>query len=348
MHNCIIKRNRKTLLSHPTFIDLFCGAGLFSEGLRSSGLCPVYAVDLDSKSVASYRRNVAQVAEVDDARNIPTDVKGDVLIAGPPCQGFSTLGRRDPKDARNKLSLVVPDWAQAVDAKIVVVENVPKFLETSTAKRMINALEHLDYSIETYVLEATQFGAAQFRQRVFIIASKSGPIGVPIPTVERPRTVREEVLDRPIDAFDPMHRWPEPGALALERFKTIPNCGDKRDIMRLRPDLCPPSWARLGCNATDVWGRINPDKPSNTIRCTFQNPSKGRYIHPFENRALSLREGARLQGVPDSWIFCGEPYPIARQIGNGVPVPLAKAIGGQIVATFNRMRRKGEMTGNAA
>src|SRR3546814_6594774 len=82
--------------------------------------------------------------------------------------------------------------------------------------------------------------------------------------------------------------------------------------MRLAPELCPPSWERVGCQATDVWGRIDPDQPSNTIRCTFQNPSKGRYLHPIENRTLSLREGARLQGVPDCWTFAGRPYPVAR------------------------------------
>src|SRR3546814_6511144 len=86
-------------------------------------------------------------------------------------------------------------------------------------------------------------------------------------------------------------------------------------------DVCSSD---LGCQATDVWGRIDPDQPSNTIRCTFQNPSKGRYLHPIENRTLSLREGARLQGVPDCWTFAGRPYPVARQIGNGVPVPLAR------------------------
>src|SRR3546814_15981226 len=98
--------------------------------------------------------------------------------------------------------------------------------------------------------------------------------------------------------------------------------------MRLAPELCPPSWERVGCQATDVWGRIDPDQPSNTIRCTFQNPSKGRYLHPIENRTLSLREGARLQGVPDCWPFAGRPYPVARQIGNGVPVTLPVRVAG--------------------
>jgi len=113
-------------------------------------------------------------------------------------------------------------------------------------------------------------------------------------------------------------------------MRLIPTGGDKRDLMRAAPDLCPPSWRQVGCQATDVWGRIDPDKPANTLRCAFQNPSKGRYIHPTANRVISLREGARLQGVPDAWHFVGRNYPVARQIGNGVPVPLARAVAGSI------------------
>ena len=123
-----------------------------------------------------------------------------------------------------------------------------------------------------------------------------------------------------------MHVWPIPQGIAAERIMLVPPRGDKRDLMRLAPHLCPDSWTKVGCQATDVWGRIDPDRPANTIRCAFQNPSKGRYLHPTENRTLSLREGARLQGVPDHWQFVGEPYPVARQIGNGVPIPLATAI----------------------
>jgi DNA (cytosine-5)-methyltransferase 1 len=127
-----------------------------------------------------------------------------------------------------------------------------------------------------------------------------------------------------------MHIWPKPVGIAAERIALVPPKGDKRDIVIMAPKLCPPSWFKIGCQATDAWGRIDPDEPANTIRCTFQNPSKGRYLHPTEDRVLSLREGARLQGVPDHWIFEGRPYPVARQIGNGVPVPLAAAVGRRI------------------
>lgn len=127
---------------------------------------------------------------------------------------------------------------------------------------------------------------------------------------------------------------PVAGALALARFKHIPPRGDKRDVIRRAPHLCPPSWLRMGVQATDVWGRMNPDALANTLRCAFQNASKGRYVHPTEHRVLTLREGARIQGVPDAWQFHGDRSSIARQIGNGVPLPLGRAVATSIAKLF--------------
>ena len=321
--------------SRPTFADLFCGAGLFSEGFRREGFRPVYAVDLDPMAVRSYGRNVAEVAEVGDVRAVPTGLRADVLIAGPPCQGFSTLGRQDPKDERNLLCLAVPRWARACGAKVVVVENLPTFLGSVVAGRLTQAFERQGFAVQVHVLEASSFGVAQRRERGFLVASKLGTFGGCSGVVDTPRNAGSELLDRPFERDDPMHRWPIPSALALERFKSIPPRGDKRDLMASRADLCPPSWTRMGCQATDVWGRVDPEKPANTLRCTFQNASKGRYVHPFEHRVLSLREGARLQGVPDRWELCGKPYPVARQIGNGVPVPLARAVARSVLTALD-------------
>lgn len=307
------------------FGDMFSGAGLFSAGAVRAGMTPTLAIDLSKDAIASYNRNVAPVGVVGsvlDDRDLPSV---DVLIAGPPCQGFSTLGRQDPLDVRNTLALAVPVWADRTGARIVVVENVPPFLRSSKWREMADAFEALGYGIQTFELEAADFGAPQLRRRSFTIASRIGPIDAPVPAVGQRRTAGS-VLARPVVAGDPMHVWPTPKGIAAERIAIIPPKGDKRDVMREAPHLCPPSWAKVGCQATDVWGRIDPDQPINTIRCTFQNPSKGRYLHPTENRTLSLREGARLQGVPDDWTFVGRPYPVARQIGNGVPVALAEAV----------------------
>ena len=313
---------------------MFCGAGLFSEGFRVSGFRPLYAMDLDPDAIVSYRKNVASVAEVRDARGIPCHLTADVLIAGPPCQGFSTLGRQDPTDERNLYSLLIPAWAQATKAKIVVIENVPKFLASPVARQLTQALESLEYHITQCVLQATSFGVAQRRDRCFIVASRYGRYELPSQTSPKPPPARRDLLERACSTSDPMHIWPTPSPLAMERFQAIPPTGDKRDLMLHRPDLCPPSWWTLGCQATDVWGRVDPTRPANTLRCTFQNASKGRYVHPTEHRVISLREGARLQGIPDQWLLHGKPYPIARQIGNGVPVPMAAAVARQVYQTL--------------
>lgn len=308
-----------------TFADIFSGAGLFSAGAVRAGLSPRFAIDVSREAIASYNRNVAPVGVVGsviDARVLP---RVDVLLAGPPCQGFSTLGRQDPLDARNALALAAPDWASRVGAVVAIVENVPPFVRSTKWQELRAAFEALGYEVDAWELEAADFGAPQLRRRSFTIASQIGRIAPPRP-LPGPRRTAGEVLSLPIEPGDPMHRWPIPAGIAAERIAIIPPKGDKRDVMRKAPHLCPPSWAKVGCQATDVWGRMDPDQPANTLRCTFQNPSKGRYLHPVENRTLSLREGARLQGVPDDWTFVGRPYPVARQIGNGVPIHLGTAV----------------------
>lgn len=305
--------------------------------MASAGFESLLAVEYDEIAARSFARNVSssvRVGSVVDATCVP---RADVLIAGPPCQGFSTLGQCDPSDQRNELSLAILPWVKLSKAAIVVVENVPPFLLSPQWKRLKRALRRLGYQVCTWELDAVDFETPQRRRRSFTIASKVGAIPQPEPSRRAPITVREVLLTRKrrIATRDPMHTWPTPIGVAAQRIALVPACGDKRDIYRSAPHLCPPSWARVGCQATDVWGRIDPDCPANTIRCTFQNPSKGRYLHPCEDRVLSLREGARLQGVPDGWVFEGRPYPIARQIGNGVPIPLASAVARSIADAFN-------------
>jgi len=315
-----------------TFIDLFSGAGLFSAGMMKAGFEPVLAVELAADAVASYKRNVSDCivrGSVTEAMKVP---RADVLIAGPPCQGFSTLGRRDPTDVRNDLGLAILPWVAKSKAKIVVIENVPPFLNSRQWIAIKEALESLGYLVDAWELEAVEYGAPQRRRRAFTVASRIGPVAKPKHSSVR-KTAGQVLFDpkRPLSDADPMHTWPTAKGIAAERIPLVPPNGDKRDIVVKAPELCPPSWFKMGCNATDVWGRIDPDEPANTIRCTFQNPSKGRYLHPFEDRVISLREGARLQGVPDSWIFEGLSYPVARQIGNGVPLALATAVGRSIL-----------------
>lgn len=315
--------------------ELFSGAGLIGGGFKMSGFKSVFAAELDHRAVKTYNKNIDPVAEQWDVKNIKGGLDYEVLVAGPPCQGFSTLGKRDPKDVRNSLSLSVFEWAKEHKPKVVVIENVPQFIQSEYFHQLKHEFSKEGYECISWILNAEDYSVAQKRLRSFTVFST---IGLPRKPIKHPKkvTVRQAFngLDKRANGKD-FHIAPEPTELALSRMKLIPSNGDKRDVMKKAPELCPPSWKKMGNQAVDVWGRMNWDKPSNTIRCSFQSASKGRYLHPVENRVISLREGARLQGIPESWEFYGDRTSIARQIGNGVPVPLAKAVADEIMKLFN-------------
>lgn len=321
-----------------TSVELFAGAGLLSEGFKRAGFSAVFAAEGDARAVKSFNANVEDVALQWNVEKIRSDLKCEIVVAGPPCQGFSSLGKRQAHDERNRLSLCVADWALATDAKVVVIENVPQFLRSFYWEKIQRKLATHGFQATEWVLNAADFGAPQLRTRAFAVLSK---IGLPSPPERKKlhayKTVREAFKGLPVDiGGDNMHIAPVPSPIAASRFQVTPPNGDKRDIMQKAPNLCPPSWFKVACEATDVWGRMNYDKPANTIRCSFQNASKGRYVHPEADRVISLREGARLQGIPDHWIFHGDRSSIARQIGNGVPIPLAEAVAESIATLFRR------------
>lgn len=310
--------------------DLFAGAGLFSAAFQSAGAKVRFAIELDPLAARSYAGNVGDHVITGSVTERYATPLVDIITAGPPCQGFSTLGRRDPKDVRNRLSLAIPEWARASRARVVVVENVPPFLESASWRSMCRALRAQDFEITTWTLDAEDYGVPQRRRRAFTIASR---IGLPEAPPSSRATTAAACL-RPTRRTDPMHVWPEASELMQARLRLLPPGGDRRQLLARAPELCPPSWHKIGCQATDVWGRIDPDAPANTVRCDFQNPSKGRYIHPTEDRMISLREGARLQQIPEDWVMHGHRTAITRQIGNGVPLGLGRAVARQVLSLF--------------
>lgn len=310
--------------------DLFSGAGLFSAAFKDLGAEIDFAIEIDPLAAQSYTTNVGNHVINMSAERVANVSKVDVIVAGPPCQGFSTLGRRDPRDARNRLCLVIPEWARHANASVVVVENVPPFLDSLHWRKMRKALLNQGFEVDTWCLDAMDYGVPQRRRRSFTIASKRGLPNIP----DRQCSTTAGDAFKDVRLGDPMHIWPKSSELASRRMAVLPIGGDRRDLVDSAPGLCPPSWHKIGCQATDVWGRINPSMPSNTIRCDFQNPSKGRYIHPTDSRVISLREGARLQQIPDHWKFAGHRTAITRQIGNGVPLGLGRVIAARILELF--------------
>lgn len=311
----------------PTVIDMFAGAGLLSHAFKREGFEVLEAYERDAQAAETYASNLGGHIRVRDVTNVRPKGRCDVLIAGPPCQGFSTLGRRDLNDPRNFLSLHVAKWAKVFHAKVVVIENVAAFVKAPIWGYLSGEFGKMGYSVTSRILDANDFGTPQRRARSFMVASRIGnPLIRPVMRAY-PKSVREawSGLPEKPDRTN-WHYAPKPSPLALARMRLIPEGGDKRDVMRKAAHLTPPSWWKVKGDITDVWGRMEWDKPSNTIRTAFINPSKGRYIHPEQNRVISLREGARLQGIPDSWDFAGFPYQVSRQIGNSVPPPLGRAV----------------------
>ena len=316
-------------------IDLFCGAGLLGHAFGERGFDIALAIDANADATKSYNTNaVNAVAQQGDVGDISSEISCDVILAGPPCQGFSTLGKRCFSDARNKLSLLLAGWAESTSAKVMVIENVPQFAESPQYKELTRRLKKMGFSRITWVLDAVNHGVAQHRKRSITIYSKIGMPKIPIES-HSTLTVRDAFKGLNT-AGDPegLHKINRPTPLALHRMQHIPKGGSKIDLMSNMPHLCPESWFALGRQATDVWGRLDYEYPANTLRCAFLNPSKGRYIHPTENRAITLREGARLQGIPDHWEFTGSRSSVAKQIGNGVPFPLGKDLAGVVAELF--------------
>ena len=292
--------------SRPTVVDLFAGAGLFSCAFKQAGFRVMRAVEIDAVAAATYSANLGDHVEVSDVAKATPRGRCDVLIAGPPCQGFSTLGRRQADDPRNALSMEVVRWAEKLRPKVVVIENVAAFLDSAVWDRVAERFESRGFHVASFVLNALDYGCPQVRRRSFTVAHRSGTDISPPRRRRRLKTVREAWHGLPSTPDGKNHHYaPEPSDVALARMKVIPSGGDKRDVMERAPHLAPPSWWRLSCEVTDAWGRMEWDKPSNTLRTALQNASKGRYIHPELHRVISLREAARLHSIPDGWQFVG-------------------------------------------
>lgn len=314
-------------MNRPMVVDLFAGAGLFSYAFREEGFEIVQAVENDEFAADSYRSNLGDVLIAEDILDASPIDSCDVLIAGPPCQGFSTLGKRNPSDARNSLSLELLRWVDAANPQVVVVENVAPFLTSSACRALIQDLSLRGYSIGADVLNAVDFGVPQKRERAFVVATRASRVFEARRIAAGYGNLVEAWKGLAVEPDDEnLHEAPVPTQLALSRMRTLPYGGDKRDILRLAPELAAPSWFRYPNAVTDVWGRMRWEAPSNTLRTCFQNPSKGRYIHPEQDRVMTIREGARLQTIPDTWSFVGPRTRIVGQIGNAVPPLLGRSI----------------------
>jgi DNA (cytosine-5)-methyltransferase 1 len=320
-------------------IDLFAGCGGMTAGFVAAGFEPTLAVEWDAASAASYAANFGRAhLFVGDIAELPETAvpEADVVIGGPPCQGFSNLGRREPGDPRNRLWREYVRVLRRARPAMFVIENVDRFHRS--AEFALLQEELADYELAHAVLDAADYGVPQRRHRTIVVGSRVGTPGLPPPThrerrvpVRRalrgvPRTPAPDLPGGPTYTARDIHVGRRPTPTSLERYRAIPEGGNRFDLARARPDLLPPCWANKPTGTTDVMGRLWWDQPSVTIRTEFFKPEKGRYLHPSEHRPITHWEAARLQSFPDDFLWCGSKVDIARQIGNAVPPLLAQRI----------------------
>ena len=332
-----MKAPRKTLF---TAIDLFCGCGGLSLGLRRAGFKIVAAIDNDELAVETYRMNhrrthlvkdniqsVNPLALMEDLKLEPGDL--DLLAGCPPCQGFSTLrtynGAKDIDDPMNDLVFEFIRFVKVFLPKTLMMENVPALLKDARLGEIISELKLLGYKSNAEILDAAKYGVPQRRLRMILLSSLNAPPSFAMP-VRRRRFVAEAIqrLPSPEASEDPIHNYRTRRTQNVLSFiNRIPKDGGSRTDLPVKDQLkCHQEFNGF----KDVYGRMAWRQPAPTITGGCINPSKGRYIHPDEDRAITLREAAILQGFPRSYKFNMSKgrYPIAQLIGNAFPPKFAE------------------------
>lgn len=326
-----------------TMIDLFAGAGGLTLGFHQEGFDSEFAVELEPAAAKTYEANFGCYVYKGRIEDVEDDEfpSVDLVIGGPPCQGFSPLGRDRDDESRTAMNDLWKQFLRVVKLvrpKAFVIENVPEFLKSSQFQAFVQACrrnELADYRIVHGVLSAVDYGVSQRRRRGFILASRVGiPEWPPAPTHgpdaegHRPfTTVRDAIGDLPLEPDERnLHMRRNPTAKSIARYRAVPEGGNRFDLAANAPELLPDCWRRKKSGTTDVFGRLWWDRPAFTIRTEFFKPEKGRYLHPKAHRPITHREAARLQTFPDDFVFEGSKIEIARQIGNAVPPLLARAV----------------------
>lgn len=356
-------------------LDLFSGAGGLTAGFHAASdrFESVAAVEIDPVAAASYEATFGEgivytgpIQEWLQSDHVPVNI--DIVVGGPPCQGFSTLGKQDENDERNSLWEHFAETLIRVRPKYFVVENVAAFARSTQLTQFVETTQPdgalADYKFRYEILNAADYGAPQARKRAVLIGhlQELRFPGFPDPThaanasdlTPQHRTVADVFAKIPASPdkdelflqrkhsrlgknyagpFSPreLHWSRNYRQISLDRFAMIPPGGNRRDL----PDyLLAPCWRNHNSGSGDVMGRLHADRPAVTIRTEFFKPEKGRYLHPTENRAITHYEAAVLQGFPDKHRFVGSRTAIARQIGNAVPIPLGRAIAEKLLERF--------------
>ena len=327
-------------------VDLFCGIGGLTHGLINAGINVLAGLDNDKSCAASYENNnkskfiTADIAEYDfnDMKSLYSRDSTRILVGCAPCQPFSSHSFKSKNKESDERWGLIDYFLKAVDVlepDIISMENVRGITRTDIFKDFVEALRQRDYHIDYKIVYCPEYGIPQNRSRLVLLGSKLGQINVPEKTHEKKDyvNIRDIIKDLPalkagdICESDPVHRVPKLSPLNIKRIKQSKPRGSWKDWDET---LLPDCYRRQsGQTYTSVYGRMAWDEPSSTITTQFFCYGSGRFGHPTQDRALSMREGALLQTFPMDYDF-GEitsTVTLGRQIGNAVPPDLAFIIG---------------------
>ena len=336
-------KRRKSRKCRLRAIDLFSGCGGLTLGLKQAGFNVIGAVEIDALAAETYAANHPEVKlwtkdirKVTGAqmRRMLKLKKGqlDLLAGCPPCQGFSVMrtrnGNNRVRDQRNDLVFEFLRFVKALRPKTIMMENVPVLAENRRMMKIKKKLKAMGYESNgtPIVLNTAEYGVPQRRRRMILVCSRVGTIVLPVGTKKR-KTIHQAIgkLRKPGKSGDPLHDLKEKRDPKVVRLiKLIPKNGGSRSDLPKRMHL--PCHQKLESGFSDVYGRMRWDDVSPTITSGCVNPSKGRFLHPSQNRAITLREAALLQSFPRNYHFSlrGGKEAAALMIGNALPPAFIK------------------------
>lgn len=356
-------------------LDLFAGAGGFSQGLRMAGIHIVAAIEFNAQIAETYKYNHPETTMiVDDIKNVTTEKVLDIfksqnktcelIVGGPPCQGFSMAGYRIRaktsflEDKRNYLFKEYIRMVKAIQPKVFVIENVPGILnynDGAVKNEIYETFHVMGYQLQSKVLCAANYGVPQFRNRAFFIGNKLGIDPEQFfPQIKHSEgnyiTVYDAICDLPeVEAGEGQEFTAYKASTTLTNYQKImvsKNGGvynhesshHKPETIKLISRIKPgetmkdlPEHLRTKSVHSGAYGRMEYDKPAYTLTTRLNTPSVGRITHPEQNRTITPREAARIQSFPDDYRFFGDITSIGMQIGNAVPPLLAKCLGDRIL-----------------
>lgn len=339
--------------SKYTVLDLFCGCGGLSHGFEEAGFDVLLGIDFWKDALVTYKYNhknsetlCADLSQL-EASTVEEKIRGkkvDVIIGGPPCQGFSIAGKRIVDDDRNKLYKSFVRMVEHFKPRAFVLENVPNILSMGDGvikEAIIKDFEGLGYKVVTKVLLASNYGVPQNRRRAIFVGLLNGEtFEYPEPSVKEPVTAWEAISDLPADSIEEGGNYTSEPLSDYQRLMRAKS--DKvfnheitvhtektQEIIAMVPDggnyKCLPVELQSTRKVHIAWTRLNSKKPSITI-----DTGHFHHFHYQYNRVPTVRESARFQSFPDDFIFIGNKTSKLKQVGNAVPPMLAEAIANQI------------------